>query len=185
MKKLSYRVLLCLLTAALGCNPSTSSPEVNDGPADSSATDDHGHEHAGGNSHDHSVEGHAHGAGPHGGSVADWGGGKYHVEFTVDHANQQATVYILGSDETTPVPIDAEAIELSITDPAMQVTLNAEPQEGDPDGEASRYVGTHEGLGVVQEYAGTITGVVDGTPYSGDFTEEAHDHSQGRDAAAP
>ena len=30
--------------------------------------------------------GHSHGAGPHDGTLADWGGGKYHVEFTVDHA---------------------------------------------------------------------------------------------------
>ena len=32
----------------------------------------------------------------------------------------------------------------------------------------------HESLGVVQEYEGTISGVVDETPYSGDFKEEAH-----------
>jgi hypothetical protein len=56
----------------------------------------------------------------------------------------------------------------------MQVVLNADPQEGDPEGKSSRYVGTHEKLGVVQEYAGTMTGVVDGTPYSGDFKEEPH-----------
>ncbi|WP_235908553.1 hypothetical protein [Roseiconus nitratireducens] len=109
--------------------------------------------------------------------MADWGGGKFHVEFTVDHDQQQATVYILGPDETSPVPIEAETIELSITDPVMQVTLNASPQAGDPEGKASRFVGNHEKLGVVQEYAGTMSGVVDGTPYSGDFTEEPHgDH---------
>ncbi|HUG67139.1 MAG TPA: hypothetical protein VMM76_05285 [Pirellulaceae bacterium] len=120
-----------------------------------------------------------HGTGPHDGTLADWGGGKYHVEFTVDHDKQQATVYILGNDEKTPVPIKTEEIQLSISDPVMQVTLKAMPQEGDPEGSASRFVGNHESLGVVQEYAGTITGVVDGTPYSGDFKEEphaAHDH---------
>ncbi|GAA4463602.1 hypothetical protein [Novipirellula rosea] len=41
---------------------------------------------------------------------------------------------------------------------------------------ASLTIGTHEKLGVVQEYEGTMTGVIDGTPYSGDFKEEAHDH---------
>ena len=118
-----------------------------------------------------------HGAGPHGGTLADWGGGKYHVEFTVDHGKQQATVYILGDDEKTPSPIKAEEIQLSIKDPKMDVTLKAAPQEGDPEGSASRFVGNHESLGVVQEYAGTITGVVDGTPYAGDFSEQAgHDH---------
>jgi hypothetical protein len=59
----------------------------------------------------------------------------------------------------------------------MQVTLQAAPQEGDPQGKTSRFTGTNEKLGVVREYAGTMTGVVDGTPYSGDFKEEAHgDH---------
>ena len=118
-----------------------------------------------------------HGAGPHDGTLADWGGGKYHVEFTVDHDKQEATVFILGDDEKTPSPIKAEEIQLSISDPVMQVTLKAAPQEGDPEGSASRFVGNHESLGVVQEYAGTITGVVDGTPYAGDFSEQAgHDH---------
>ena len=120
-----------------------------------------------------------HGAGPHDGTLADWGGGKYHVEFTVDHDKQEATVFILGDDEKTPSPIKAEEIQLSIKDPVMQVTLKASPQEGDSEGSASRFVGNHKSLGVVQEYAGTITGVVDGTPYSGDFKEEPHeDHDQ-------
>ena len=120
---------------------------------------------------------HGHGAGPHDGTLADWGGGKYHVEFTVDHDKQEAAVFILGDDEKTPSPIKAEEIQLSISDPMMQVTLKAAPQEGDPEGSASRFVGNHESLGVVQEYAGTITGVVDGTPYAGDFSEQAgHDH---------
>ncbi len=125
-------------------------------------SDDHGHPHSG------------HGAGPHDGTLADWGGGKYHVEFTVDHDKQEATVYVLGDDEKTPAPIKAAAIQLSISDPAMQVTLKAAPQEGDSAGSASRFVGNHQSLGVVQEYAGTITGVIDGTPYSGDFKEEPH-----------
>src|SRR4051794_15154853 len=69
-------------------------------------------------------EGHEHGTGPHGGTVADWGGGKYHVEFTVDHPKKEATVYILGSDEKTPVPIKAkdDQLLLSIKEPAFQVT---------------------------------------------------------------
>lgn len=139
------------------------------------SSEDGAHVHADGT--EHGPHG-GHGVGPHDGTVADWGGGKYHVEFTVDHDKQEGTVYILGSDEKSPVPIDAESIDLSITDPAMQVTLTAAPQDSDPAGKASRFVGNHEKLGVVQEYAGTISGAIDGTPYSGDFKEEAHgDHA--------
>ena len=170
MKRLSYVLAFVACFGFAGCQK-PAEPIVSDA---TQTTDAHDHDdHA----HDHSVEGHAHGAGPHDGTIADWGGGKYHVEFTVDHDKQQATVYVLGGDEKTPSPIDAESIELSIKSPEMLVTLNAAPQENDPPGKASRFIGTHERLGVVQEYEGTMTGVVEGTPYSGDFKEEAHgDH---------
>ena len=174
--------LLALATAVclvgfVGCKEKTATPTAGTEPSTTASTDDHGHEHAEGEEgRDHSVEGHGHGAGPHDGPLADWGGGKYHVEFTVDHDKQEGTAYVLGGDEKTPTPIKAEDIQLSITDPEMQVTMKAAPQEGDPEGSASRFVGNHEKLGVVQEYAGTITGVIDDTPYSGDFAEVAHDH---------
>src|SRR5688572_788019 len=60
---------------------------------------------------------HVHGSGPHGGTVTDWGGGAYHLEFTVEHDKKQATVYVLGSDEKTPAPIKASKIHLVINDP--------------------------------------------------------------------
>lgn len=161
--------IVCIIGFA-GCKQESATTT----PAPTAATsDDGGHVHADGT--EHAPHG-AHGTGPHDGTVADWGGGKYHVEFTVDHDKQEGTVYIVGSDEKSPVPIDAESIDLSINDPVMQVTLKAAPQASDPAGKASRFVGNHEKLGVVQEYAGTIAGVVDGTPYSGDFAEEAHGH---------
>lgn len=124
-----------------------------------------------GDAHDHK-----HGAGPHDGAVADWGGGKYHVEFTVDHDKQEATVYILGSDEKTAAPIKAKdgKLLLSITKPAFQVDLMAAPQAGESGGAASRFVGKHEKLGVVQEFDGLIGAEVDGTPFVGEFKEEPH-----------
>ena len=171
MKKLIFVVFIYTAASLTGCNQPNSNPNTG-----SAASDDHGHSHEDEHDHDHSVEGHAHGAGPHDGTIADWGGGKYHVEFTVDHDSQTATVYVLGTDEKTATPIKAESIELSILDPEMQIILSPQPQVGDPEGSSSRFVGTNEKLGVVQEYAGTMTGVIEGTPYSGDFKEESHDH---------
>ncbi len=179
MKRFNKAWALLALMGMAGCNQSSEPMSTPPAQTESDHGDDrdhsdHDHE---GKGQDHSVEGHAHGVGPHDGTVADWGGGKYHVEFTVDHDKQQATVYVLGSDEKTAAPIDAESIELSIMDPEMQVILQASPQAGDPAGKSSRFIGAHEKLGVVQEYAGTMTGVVDGIPYSGDFHEEPHgDH---------
>ena len=164
--------LLFTLTLAVGCGggdqpapkPSTPTPA-----ASTPAKDDHGHKHA------------AHGEGPHEGVVADWGGGKFHVEFTVDHDKQEATVYVLGSDEKTATPIKAAdgKLLLSIKEPSFQVELTAMPLDGEGDGNCSRFVGKHEKLGVVQEFAGTISGEVEGTPYAGDFKEEPHgDHEK-------
>jgi hypothetical protein len=118
---------------------------------------------------------HVHGAGPHGGTLTDWGGGAYHVEFTVDHDKKEATVYILGGDEKTPAPIKATSVHLVINDPMTELDLAAKPLEGEAEGTSSRFVGTHETIGIVKEFAGTISGQIDGTPYTGDFKEEPHD----------
>lgn len=157
-------LLMLSLTLALGCGeadkpaPAPTTPIASSPPA----KHDHGHKHAG------------HGAGPHKGVVADWGGGKFHVEFTVDHDNQEVTVYVLGDDEKTAAPIKANTILLSINAPKFQVELAAAPLEGEAEGTASRFVGKHENLGKVQEFAGTISGEVEGTPYAGEFKEEPH-----------
>jgi hypothetical protein len=115
---------------------------------------------------------HDHGEGPHGGAVAEWGDGNYHVEFTVDHDKQEATVYVLGSDAKSPAPVNASSLLLSINEPAFQVTLEAQPLEGESAGSASRFVGKHESLGTVREFAGTISGEVEGKPFAGDFEEK-------------
>jgi hypothetical protein len=125
-----------------------------------------------------SAASHGHGAGPHDGTLADWGGGDYHVEFTVDHDRQEATVYILGGDEKTPEPIKAEKLLLTITDPDFQTDLLPDPMDGEREGASSRFVGTHESLGIVQEYTGIISAEVDGTPYAGNFKEEPHAHEE-------
>ena len=116
--------------------------------------------------------GHEHGDGPHGGAIADWGGGTYHVEFTVDHDKQEATVYVLGSDAKSAAPVKASSLLLSINEPDFQVTLEPQPLEGESPDTSSRFVGKHESLGIVREFAGTISGEVDGKPFAGDFEEQ-------------
>jgi hypothetical protein len=114
---------------------------------------------------------HEHGEGPHGGAVAEWGDGNYHVEFTVNHDKQEATVYVLGSDAKSPAPVKASSLLLSINEPPFQVTLEPQPLEGESAESSSRFVGKHESLGIVREFAGTISGEVDGKPFAGDFEE--------------
>ena len=104
--------LLLTLTFALGCGEAK--PATRDPTHPGSSL-----EHAGqGRSRPRSCHA-AHGAGPHEGAVADWGGGKFHVEFTVDHDKQEATVYILGDDEKTATPIKAATILLKYQRPEV------------------------------------------------------------------
>lgn len=165
---------LIILAFLSGCAGDSDDPTPPSDTPTTTQTDtsEHGHPHP-------EDGGHAHGAGPHDGTVADWGGGKFHVEFTVDHDKKETVVYILGSDEKTPVPIKATSVLLSINKPEFQVELAPQPQEGEADGTSSMFVGTHESLGIVQEFAGSISAEVDGTPYVGEFAEEAHGHAHG------
>lgn len=123
---------------------------------------------------EHPEHEHSHDAGPHGGTMVDWGGGAYHVEFTVDHEKKEATIYVLDSDEKSPRPIKADKIQLVINDPETEMELIAQPLEGEAAGSSSRFVGTHDTIGIEKEFAGTITGLIGGTPYTGDFKEEPH-----------
>lgn len=180
MKCLKFALAILCCIGFVGCenggtdDKKTINPSGND---HDHAHDESGHGHShDGHSHgkdanDHSTEGHSHSAGPHGGTIVDWGGGKYHVELVVDHEMKQATAYIFGTDEKTPSPIKSENVDLSIKEPAFQVTLIPQSQDSDPAGLSSKYVGTHESLGEKRSYSGTLTALIDGTPYSGDFQE--------------
>src|SRR6516225_277831 len=157
------------LAIVLGCGNRQGSPPRAGNTADNKADEEEDHRHL---------------AGPHRGTVADWGGGKYHVEFCVDHAKKEATVYLLKANAKTPAPIKTDKLLLSISQPSFQVELKARVQEGDPQGTASRFVGNHENLAKEQEFAGTISGEVDGKPYAGDFKEEPgkHEHKKNHKA---
>jgi hypothetical protein len=155
---------------SVGCSQA---PAPAKAPAKAAAVkaSDHGHSH----DNDH----HSHGAGPHDGTLADWGGGKYHVEFTVDHDKKEAVIYVLGSDEKTAAPVKTAdgKLLLTIREPAFQVEFVARPLAGEGDGKSSCYGGTHESLGIIREFTGTISGEVDGTPFAGEFAEQPHgDH---------
>lgn len=171
----TFAILLSFAVFA-GCN----------GEPDSTTSKSSGEQEGTDHAQEHEGEGgHSHGEGPHGGTLADWGGGAYHVEFTVDHDKKEATVYVLGSDEKSPEPIKTEKILLTIKEPQLQTDLLPMPLEGETNESCSRYVGTHDGLATVMEYEGTMSAEVDGTPYAGNFKEEAHGHghSHGEDDA--
>lgn len=155
---------------------------------------DHGHDHKiDGHTHDHEEKGkgksikvadagkddHDHGEGPHGGTILEFG--KYHGEFCVDHDKKLVTVYILDGSAKKGVAIGVDKLTLSIKTPQFQTELNAVPQEGDAKGTSSRFEAKDDRFGKVQEFEGTVSGVIDGKPYLGDFKEEPHaGHDHGK-----
>lgn len=161
-------VVLCL-AGFIGCQPQPKSQQ------DVHAEDAHDHAH-GEESHalDHDDEH----AGSHGGIIVDWGGGKYHLEFVVDHDKKEATVYVLDDQAKNRVAIPVDKLLLSIREPLFTVDLFPEPQEGDETGKSSRFAGNHDNFGVVRDFDGAIIASVAETPYYGTFDEStsAHHH---------
>src|SRR5262249_47806329 len=93
--------------------------------------------------------------GPHGGALVEWGDEEYHLEFTVDHKAQEATVYVLAGDAKTAKPIKTKELTLTLKlAPPVLIKLAASPQSGDPAATSSRFVGKHAALGVEQEFRG-------------------------------
>ena len=116
---------------------------------------------------------HSHGGGGvAGGALATWGEEEFHVEFTVDHTTSEATVYVLDGSAKKVAAIPAKSITLSLAQsPPVVVKLDAKPQDGDPAGQSSRFVGKHPALAKEVEFTGSISGEVNGKKYTGDFKE--------------
>lgn len=120
--------------------------------------------------HDHDHDDHDHGPGPHKGKVFDFG--KYHAEFVVDHDAKEVSVYIHNSSLKKQIPIDVEKLLLSIDSPKFQVDLLPKPMDGEAKGSSSRFVAKHDNFGKKQEFAGTVSGEIQGKPVTGDFKEK-------------
>lgn len=123
----------------------------------------------------------AHGIGPNGGVVFDLG--SHHAEFTVDHDKQQCTILVLGADEKTPWPVTAAEFILIVDETKLAdgtvlppMTIVMLPSDV-ADGKAAKFVGTDPGVANVADFAGTVTGEIDGKPIAGNFDEAAGGHT--------
>jgi hypothetical protein len=150
------------LVAFIGCNP----PSAPDVPA---PTSDHDHAHA------HSEHG------PHEGELIELGNEEYHAELTHDDATKTVTIYLLDNEAMAPVAIaDAEiSLNLVVDGQPMQVKLAAAPQEGDAEGQSSRFSVTDEKVLEALEAektTGMLNVSIGGKEYSGKV--EHHDHGK-------
>lgn len=119
---------------------------------------------------------HAHpSAGPHGGPLVEWGEEELHLEVVIDRPAGTASVYVLGEDAKTLVPVATKTLTLSLNgEPPTVVTLTADPQESDgKDKGSSRFVGKHEAFKKDGLLSGSVSGEKDGKKYTGKFREKA------------
>ena len=160
--------------AMLGCVKENPPPPAASGD-DHSDHDDHDHAH-----HDHGE------TGPHGGHLIELGGGEYHAEWTHDNPSEQedaknVTIYILGEDAKTEVPIEAEQITINVSGgkAAQQFHLGA---VNATDGKASQFSLDDPGLVVALGMAGEgvtarLNVTIDGEPYNSVIEHHHHDHA--------
>jgi hypothetical protein len=123
--RLFSAALLLSVACAFGCSKPAADANK---PADSKPADS-------GHAHDHAEEG------PHHGHLIEVGGGKYHAELTHDDTNKTITIYVLGGDAKTAVPIPEPEVILNLVADGMpvQAKLAAAPLEGEPAGQSSRF----------------------------------------------
>lgn len=111
--------------------------------------------------------------GPHGGPLADWGDGAFHLEVVPDRDAGAVTVYVLDRWAKKPKPINAGALTLTLkSDPETVVRLEPAPDAGDPAGRSSRFTGRHPALTPEAKLSGTVSGTAGGKSYSGDLSQK-------------
>lgn len=134
--------------------------------------------------HDH----HAHG--PHGGHIVELGGEAYHAEVTLDVPTRKLTVYLLGKDAKTPLPVDAASlsVRLVVGGEKQEVVLSPTPQAGDGEGLSSVFAMSEgavpESIHDAEDLEGEVVVSFGGTQYRGAITHDhGHDHGHDHDHA--
>lgn len=166
-----YTLALLALTLFVGCPAQEDGVKYSDAEAN---TDTHGHDHD-----------HGHHDGPHGGHVIELTDDHtVHAELTFDKAGPKITVYILGEDVETPLPVAIDAVHLDLEgdgDEEIEVALTPAPLEGEADGTSSVFVAEGDqvpaGIDDIEKIHGHLHVTVDGNELEGDI-EHDHDHDE-------
>jgi hypothetical protein len=124
--------------------------------------------------------------GPHGGALIEWGDDEYHAEFTVDHATQTATVYVLDASAKSAPKLDASKISkvmLTLTQVSPPLTLELKPEPAKSNAQGIAFAIKHEQFAKEADFQGNVSATIDGQAFTGEFKEHDHDHpDKGRGA---
>lgn len=161
---------------AAGCQPAAPPPAA---PSGTVTTPPPGAE-AGHAEHAHATEG------PHHGVIVEFGNEEYHAEVVHDDATGTVTVYLLDSSAKKAATTTATeaVINLKHGDTAEQFKLLAQPEEGNPEGQTSRFTLTDKELVEHLDEAASAAKLnitIGDTPYSGAIPvgdHAGHDHAK-------
>lgn len=137
--------------------------------------------------HDDHDHGHA-SEGPHHGALVELGNEEYHAEVVHDDATGAVTVYLLDSTAKKPVTTTATEVVINLKhgDSPEQFKLAAQPEEGNPAGQTSRFTLTDKELVEHLDDAASAAKLnitIGDTPYSGAIPagdHAGHDHGHAK-----
>jgi hypothetical protein len=117
------------------------------------------------------AEEHEHG--PHNGHIIEIGEKEaYHGEIVFDAETRKTTIYILGDDVKTALPIEQAELELHLEadDDEVELVLKAAPLEGEEEGKSSRFVSDGAEIPAsikdIEDIHGHLHITIDDTQYS-------------------
>ena len=129
---------------------------------------------------------------PHGGHLIPLGDHEYNIEMVFTAESRELHAYVLGGHAEKVVQLDLESFDFDqeTDEGELEITLTANPQEGDEDGKASRYTAKGEaipeGIKDIEDLHGHVHIEIDGKQYTGDLEhdhgEEGHGHDKDGDA---
>lgn len=173
LMRLSVALGLCLV-GCTGSAPAPSGGAVSTGSPATSAmgANDHGHGH---DEHGHPTEG------PHHGALVELGNEEYHAEVVHDDKTGTVSVYLLDGRAEKAIMTTATEVVINLKhdDTPEQFKLPAQPEEGNPVGQTSRFTLTDKELveHLDDAAAGAKLNITIGeTPYSGTIPAEDHAH---------
>ncbi len=172
-----FTLLTTLSFLAAGCQPAAPPASTSGGPVTTPppATVEAGHD-----DHGHASEG------PHHGVIVEFGNEEYHAEVVHDDATGTVTVYLLDSSAKKAATTTATeaVINLKHGDTAEQFKLAAQPEDGNPEGQTSRFSLTDKELVEHLDEAASAAKLnitIGDTPYSGAIPagdHAGHDHAK-------
>ena len=129
--------------------------------------------------------------GPHDGHLVELGGEDYHAEVVFDHDSRELTVYLLGSDAETAMPVSTETVTLNlqVDNAPASVELASAPLDGEADG-SSRFTASGDAVPEAihddEDLHGWVVVEIDGTQHRGEIAHDRahgdeHDHEDGHD----